>query len=297
MIRRWTALLVLQATAGFAIGPHIAFVRVMPAPHDLSPARSIAVIYAIGDNQKITTFVEYFVEHVDRSGTLRVENAVEDNQHLTAFDGAAMRRLRRQHPADAYVGIGLFTCDGAERRAEGSEHDVDGSRVRRVHQWVDASCLARLDIRSDTGKRLFSLTAHGEGTSPRSASLTLEERDVAYEQAARYAARNAAEMITPRMVRESIELDETAPSFSEGMSMIASDRLQDARAIWEVALRQHRNSAALYYNLGAVCEAAGDIEAAHRYLQSAVRLVPTDRRYREELQLLQRRNTLKPLTR
>ena len=163
MIRRLTAALVFQASAAFAVGPHVAFVRLLPAAHDLSPAKSIAVIYAIGDNQKITTFVENFVEYVDRSGTLRVENAVEDNQHLSAFDAAAIKRLRREHPADAYVGIGLFTCDGAERHAEGSEHDVDGGRVKRVHQWVDASCLARIDIRSDTGKRLFSLTAHGEG--------------------------------------------------------------------------------------------------------------------------------------
>ncbi len=143
MLRKWIAALVLQAPAAFAVGNHVAFVRVIPAPHDLSPAKSIAVIYAIGDNQKITTFVETFVEYVDRSRTLRVENAVEDNQHLSRFDGVALKRLRREHPADAYVGIGLFTCDGAERHAEGSEHDVDGGRVRRVHEWVDASCLAR----------------------------------------------------------------------------------------------------------------------------------------------------------
>jgi tetratricopeptide (TPR) repeat protein len=293
MIRRCIAALIFQASTLFAVGPHIAFVRVLPAPHDLSPAKSIAVIYAIGDSEKITTFVENFVEHIDRSRTLRVENAVEDNRHLKTFDSAAMQRLRHDHPADAYVGIGLFTCDGAERLAEGSEHDVDGGRVKRVHHWVDASCLARLDVRSDTGKRLFSLTAHGEGTSPRSTSLTEEEKDIAYEQAARYAAFSAAEMITPRTIRESIELDETAPSFAEGMAMISADRLQDARAIWDVALRQHRDSAPLYYNLGAVCEALGDIDAARRYLQSAVRLLPAERRYRQELQLLQRRNTRK----
>ena len=101
MFRRFTAALVLQASAAFAVGPYVAFVRVMPAPHDLSPARSIAVIYAIGDNQKITSFVQNFVEYIDRSRTLRVENAVEDNQHLAKFDGAAMTRLRREHPADA----------------------------------------------------------------------------------------------------------------------------------------------------------------------------------------------------
>jgi len=293
MIRTFIAALVLLATGAFALGPHISFTRLVAPPHDLAPARSIAVVYAIGDSQKITKFVEDFVEYVDRSGTMRVENAVEDNQHLSSFDNAAMKRLRREHPADAYVGVSLFTCDGAERSAEGGERDVDGARVRRVHHWVDASCLARLDIRSDSGKRLHSLTAHGEGTSPRSASLSAEEKDVAYDQAARYAALNAADMITPRVVRETIELDDSAPSFDEGMSMIRSERLEDARAIWEVTLRQHRDSAPLYYDLGALCEAMGDVPAAHRYLQSAVRLLPNERRYRQELQLLQRRNARK----
>lgn len=290
-MKRWcSAALFFQAAAAVA-GPHLAFTRLVAAPHDLTPAQSVAVIFAIGDNQKITTFVEDFVEYVARSGTLHVENAVEDNRHLTDFDNAAMKRLHREHPADAYIGVTLFTCDGREHHAEGSERDVDGTRVRRLHEWVDASCLARIDVRSDRGKRLFSVTAHGEGTSPRGTRLSAEEKDVAYEQAARYAALNAAEMITPRQVRESIELDDTAPSFEEGMAMIHSDRLQDARAIWEVAVRLHRDSAPLYYNLGAVCEASGDLAAAHRYFQSAVRLSPSERRYREELQLLQRRNT------
>ncbi len=272
------------------LGAHISFMRVIPAPHDIAPAQRIAVIYAIGDNQKVTTFVEDFVEYVGRTGTLRIDNAVEDNQHAAALDDKALKRLRREHPADAYIGVSLFTCAGTTRSAEGSERDVDGARIRRLHMWLDATCVAKLDVRSEKGRRLISFTAHGEGTSPRSISLSDEERDVAYEQAARYAALNAADMITPRMVRETIELDETAPSFDEGLAMINSDRPQDARAIWEVALRQHRNSAALLFNLGAVCEATGDFTAARKYLQSAVRLSPEERRYREELQLLQRRN-------
>src|SRR5213594_607547 len=273
------------------LGAHISFMRVIPAQHDLAPAQRIAVIYAIGDNLKVTTFVEDFVEYVGRAGTLRIDNAVEDNQHLVSLDDKALKRLRREHPADAYIGVSRFTCAGETRGAEGSELDVDGTRVRRLHVWVDATCVAKLDVRGENGRRIVSFTAHGEGTSPRStSSLTDEERDVAYEQAARYAALNAADMITPRMVRETIELDESSPSFDEGLAMINADRPQDARAIWEVALRQHRDSAPLYFNLGAVCEATGDLTAAQKYLQAAVRLSPQQRRYRQELQLLQRRN-------
>ncbi len=276
-----------------AASPRLTFTRTIPPLHNLAPAQQIAVIYAIGDNQKVTTFVEYFVDYVSRGGTLRIENAVEDNQHLSAFDDAALKRLRREHPADAYVGVNLFTCSGTPRSAQGSERDVDGARVRRLHVWLDATCVARLDVRGENGRRLLTFTARGEGTSPRVMSLTDEERDVAYEQAARYAAFNAADLITPRVVRETIELEDSAPAFDEGMAMINSDRLDDARAIWEVALRQHRDSAALLYNLGAVCEAIGDFVAAHRYLRGAVRLSPKERRYREELQALQRRNVKK----
>ena len=65
--------------------------------------------------------------------------------------------------------------------------------------------------------------------------------------------------------------------------MIDSNRLADARAIWEVALRRHRDSAALNYNLGALCEAAGDVKSARKCLEAAVRLAPNEPRYRQEM--------------
>jgi tetratricopeptide (TPR) repeat protein len=293
MIRLLPPLLLLQATTVFAGGPYISFTRIVPASHDLAPAQTIAVIYAIGDNQNVTTFVEDFVDYVERARTLRIENAVENNKNLASFDGADFKRLRRQHPADAYIGINVFTCTSTQRSAQGSERALDGSRVQRLHVWLDAACEARLDIRNDRGRHLMTLTARGEGTSPRSSELSAEERDVAFEQAARYAALNAADMITPRVVRETIELDDTAPAFDQGLSMIQVDRLEDARTIWEVALRGNRNSAALNFDLGAVCEATGDAAAARKYFQAAVRLSPDERRYRQELELLQRRNVRK----
>jgi len=155
--------------------------------------------------------------------------------------------------------------------------------VQKVHAWIDAACEARVDVRDDRGQHVLSMNVHGEGTSPRSTSLTDEDRQVAFDQAARYAALNAAEMITPRVVKETIELDESAPSFEEGMSMIDANRLQDARAIWEVALQRNRDSAALNFNLAALCEAAGDSASARKYFQAAVRLAPNDNRYRAEM--------------
>jgi tetratricopeptide (TPR) repeat protein len=283
---------VLFAMAGsVAAAPRITFTRRVPAPHDLAPAERVAVIYAIGDSDKVQTFVERFVDDVGRAGTLRVTNAVENNHHFTSFDRRAVAALRHEHPADAYLGVNVFTCSGVERSAEGSEHDADGGRVKKKHHWIDATCSARVDVLGGDGKKLFSYRVRGEGTSPRSAALTEDEKDVAYEQAARYAANVAAEEITPRRVRESIELDDTAPSFDDGMAMIDAGKLADARAIWEAALRRHRQSAALSFDLGALSEALGDLEAAHRYFQAAVKLSPKEARYRSELQLFQKRTT------
>lgn len=283
MKRVWASIF-LCATAVFAAGPRLSFTHVVSSPYTLTPGQRIAVIYAIGDHQAVTTFVEDFVDDVDRAGTLRIENAVGEN--LNARD---YRRLRREHPAERYIGVSAFTCTGTQKSASGSEHDTYGERVQRMHIWIDAVCDAKLDVRDEHGQHLMTLSVRGEGTSPRASSLTPEEREVAYEQAARYAAFNAADMITPRVVRETIELDQTAPAFDEGMSMIDANRLENARAIWEAALQRNRASAALNFNLGALCQAIGDAASARKYFQSAVRLAPNENRYRVEMRRAERR--------
>lgn len=275
------AALALRASA---ITPRITFVRTIAPIHDLG-AEDVAVIYAIGDHSAINDFVDELVDHANRAGTLRVENAVEGNRHLSDFAS-----IRKDHRADIYLGVNQFTCDGKERHAEGSEHDADGGRVKRTYAWLDAVCTARIDvIRAKDGVKTLSFTVKGEGTSPRSPALTSDERDVAFAQAAHYAGRVAAEAITPRGIRETIELDPAAPSFDEGYAMITSDRLADARAIWEAALRQHHDSAALIFNLAALSEAMGDVTAAGHYFELAPKLRPGEARYRSELSLFRKR--------
>lgn len=283
------AAVLLNAASVFAVAPRIAFVRALPATYELAPAERLAFIYAIGDNEQVFDFVVDFIDAVGRAGAYRVENAVENNRHLNVAEGA-LQTLRREYPADAYLGVTAFTCHGTDRSAEGSERDTAGERVKRLHHWVDVTCAARVHVMDRDGKRLFSYTVRGEGTSPRSNALTNDERAVAYLQATHYAAVSAAQAITPRRVRESIELDETAPAFDEAFAMIASNRLADARAIWEAALQRHRDSAALHYDLGAVCEAAGDLASARGYFQSAVKLSPAEKKFVRELDLFRKRN-------
>jgi tetratricopeptide (TPR) repeat protein len=283
-----TALL-LCAAGALASPPRLTFTRTMAPIHDLAPAERLAVIYAIGDSSKVEAFVEHFIDLVARAGAMHITNAVENNHHLLV-DEASLRNVRRHHPADAYLGINRFTCSGDEKSAEGSEYLDSGDRVKRMHHWIDAICSARVDVLNTEGKRMFSFTVRGEGTSPRSTSLTEDERDIAYEQAARFAAVIAADAITPRVTRETIELDENAPSFDEGFSMIRSERLEDARAIWQASANRHRDSAPLYFNLAAVSEAIGDLVAARQYFEKAAQLSPKERRYATELHLFRRRN-------
>lgn len=275
--------------AAYAAPPRIQFIRTLPAIRDLGQAERLSVIYAIGDSNKIETFLDRFVDLVSRAGALRIENAVENNRRLVV-DERSLRALRRSHPADAYLGVNRFSCSGIEKSAEGSEHLESGERVKRLHHWIDATCSARVDVLNVDGKKLFSYAVRGVGTSPRTILLTEDERDIAYEQAARFAAVIAADEITPRTLRESIELDERAPSFDEGFSMIGSDRFADARAIWQAAARRHPDSAALFFNLAAVSEAIGDVSAARDYYEKAVHLAPKERRYAIEFRLFRRRN-------
>ena len=287
--------LAVYAIAVLFAAPRIAFVRTLPARHAIGGERA-AVIYALGDNDKVTTFVEVFLAHTNREGSIiRVDDAVDRSRHLFGERPTEqqIRHLNHDHPADVYLGINHFSCDTVERGGEGSTYDVDGTRIKRKQVWADATCRARIDvIQPSTVKRLFSFDVKGEGTSARVVEMTEEDRGVAVEQAARYAALDASEAIMPRRIRESIELDEDAPMFDRGNAMIESGRLEAARTLWENELKTHDSSAPLHYDLAAVCDAIGDLECARDHYVAAARIAPGDARYRSELHLFKKRRSV-----
>jgi tetratricopeptide (TPR) repeat protein len=273
-MRRTIAVLLHLAIAPllFAVSPRIAFERVLPAPHDLGDAEEIAIANANGNEAHLDFFVESFIDHVNRSDLLRMRDA-------RASTG----------PADVYADVKFFRCDSAVRETEGSVRDIDGNRVKRIVFFVEAVCSARIDILTRFLKPQSMFFAKGEGRSPRVETVTDEERHHALADAARLAAKDAADRITPRRVRESILLDPTAPAFEEGYSRIAADRFGQARAIWETELRRQPRSAALRFNLGALCEALGDRRAAEQHYNAARQMAPNEPRYASELKLFARR--------
>ena len=292
-MRMTLAAVVVAALAQSAMAaPRLAFVRTLPPRHDIG-AEQAAVIYAIGDNEKVTTFVDVFLEHTNRSGILRVDDAIDRSRHFIGErpSDATIQRLNRDHPADVYLGVNRFSCEAQTRGGEGSTHDVDGTRVKQKQVWVDAVCRARIDvIQPSTAKRLFAFEVKGEGTSPRVVEITDEDRGIAFEQAARYAALDASEAITPRQIRESIELDENAPGFVDVIPLIDASRLSDVRLRFENELRRAPASAPLHYNVAAVCEALGDLGCARDHYREATRIAPKEARYRSEMDLFHKRN-------
>jgi tetratricopeptide (TPR) repeat protein len=189
--------------------------------------------------------------------------------------------------------------DGDRFRTWLKDHEKlsDATTARRItsaRQMFKRACKWRLIVENlgldvAVGRQRSSFYVKGDGTSPRVLELTDEERNVALEQAARYAAVDAAERITPRRVRESILLDDTAPAFDEGFARIDVGEYADARKIWERALAGTPRSPALHFNLAAVCEALGDRKEAELHYVAARQLAPAEGRYVSELRSFLRR--------
>ncbi|HUR80691.1 MAG TPA: DUF6340 family protein [Thermoanaerobaculia bacterium] len=271
-MRRLALLLLPIALAPFVLAgsPRISFERILPAAHDLGKAHDVAIVAAEG--KFVDEFVENFMDQVNHDGFAHVRDARDATG-----------------PADAYLSVHSFTCETFPREGEGSSRDQDGNRVKRKQVWIDAVCGARVDVMSRDMKRLSSFFGRGEGTSSRVAASSEEETLTAVRQAARYAAIDAAERITPRRVREHIALDDTAPAFGDAIALIESGHFAEARGVWETELRRNPRSAPLHYNLAAVCEALGDRNAAKSHYVAANQLAPKDDRYASEMRLFSRR--------
>src|SRR5512142_985697 len=249
---RYVCAFVLMAVAMPAgAASRLSFERVVPARQDLHGAEDLLITYAIADNEKVSTFLDTFVEQANRAGTLRVTDVtrIEHSTERSHRWRRAPRYLEQRTPADAFLRVEVFTCTATAKTGEGRAYDVDGNRVPRTVRWFDAVCQAHIDViaKKSSGK-IAELNVRGEGTSTRvEGALSEGERDTALEQAARFAAIAAAEEITPRRVRETIELVESAPEFARGMAEVDADNFDQARRLWEDAVTRHPGSAALEF--------------------------------------------------
>jgi tetratricopeptide (TPR) repeat protein len=262
---------ILLAPVLFAAPPRIAFERFVPAEHDIGSTEEVAIVRVNGSSEQAEWFVDELLRDLDRT-------------QLRARD------IRfAAGPAAAHLDVKTLACNTINHEGEGSVRDVDGNKVKKRYFTVEATCTARIDVLNRVMRYQSTFYVTGAGTSPRVDPVTEEDRVRAIEHAVRTAASEAAHRITPRRVRESIELDASAPAFEDGLAMIEAGRLAEARTIWERALRTDARSAPLRYNLGAVCEAMGDRRTAELHYGAARQLAPGDARYANELKMFVRR--------
>jgi len=77
------------------------------------------------------------------------------------------------------------------------------------------------------------------------------------------------------------------------MSYIDSEQFDEARRAWEKTEQRSRSSAALQFNLAAICEAVGDITNAEIHYANAEKLAPKDSRFKYEHEMFRRRTGMK----
>src|SRR5436305_7285996 len=116
---RTTLLAVVAAAAltpAIIAAPRINFTRTLPPLHDIGTDHS-AVIYALGDNDKVTTFVDVFLTHTNRAANLRLDDALDRSRNLIGERPSekTIRQLNREHPAGVYLGINQFSCNAETR--------------------------------------------------------------------------------------------------------------------------------------------------------------------------------------
>jgi hypothetical protein len=265
----------------------ITFWRRLPAAHDLGDARRIAVVYALGDSEQLRTFVDVFVEQSTRSAVFdEVQDLSIAEQHLfgPGTAGSVFRRLRGQYPADVYLGFNHFTCAQGEKSAAGVERDVDGAKTPVTRRWIETRCAVRVElIDGKSGKRRDSFHIFGDGSSPPSDSLSEESYARSAQNAARHTALNATESIAPGKVRETIDLDDSAPEYEAASLRISAADFEGARRILESQISTHGDSAALAFDLGALSEALNDRSSARRYYDAAERLAPKNAQFRSQI--------------
>jgi hypothetical protein len=292
--RRLVLLAMVFAMACLAPAPlraasRLTFTRTVPPPHDLHGAKHLVFIYALGDSDRIRDFVDSLTSLLSRSEFFAVDDVTERSQHLFGAKPGdpQIKALHKHHPADLYLGVTLFTCDSVEKSSEGTARTESG-RESVTRHWTEARCSTRVDVMDGTTmKRQFSLHVRGDGTSVPSATPSPDDHGHALDEAARHTAIAAAEMITPRRVREAIELDDSAARFDEANSWLDAGQLDRAREVFEAV--SHNGSAAAHFDLAAVCEALEDLDCAQSHYEQAQKLAPHDERFRAELRRFHRR--------
>jgi tetratricopeptide (TPR) repeat protein len=272
--------------------------RLAPARSSLGAARSLAIIDARYPEARqaapvATTSNESYSARISRMLVMDLSAGdifqVVDARKLgvrpaeVGHDAGRTAILLQAAPADAYLGIRLLGCaaplmSATEQRGSGS-----GSVSVTVY-WYQGECVAEMTALDREGKTIATVQQTGRWESSRQDRAEGGAiQETALNNAIDDAAKRLAAEIKPRRVKEAVPLDAAAPLAAEGLREIDAGQLAAARSLWEGALAANPSSAGLRYNLGAVCEALGDVDAARKSYQDALALAPSDEKVKKGL--------------
>lgn len=241
-----------------ACTPGVQVIHTVP-PWEVSilPAKVVAVIGRSGEkppNKVEDDFLDLFL------GTLRSRNAWEVLDERKQARATDLQTYRGQTKADVIARVHQPKDNCMVDETFVSADIVDGETYYTYSYDADCSVSVEL-IDAHTGKVLGTVDTNG--TSQK------DDRDSAWWEAMRDAATRLVNGFTPRQRNETIVFDDKAPLAGEGIKKANKGDLAGARALWEAAIPTLPPSAPLFYNLGVVCEAQNDYDAARRYYDLA----------------------------
>jgi tetratricopeptide (TPR) repeat protein len=299
-VRRFrTAALAPLALLAASCGPQVAITHTIPAPHNLGPVKTLVLVEAQGVEGRQNAFVDSLAARTREAGFYEWADARQGRHRLAELRegkrNERAERFRRKYPGDVYVAVELFGGRAHERSEVVKEKEKDDKgeehEVRKTKYWWAAECEARVEmIDAGDGHELASFRVEGRHESYKTDSHHDYDQDSTEIAAARNAAYEAFRLFTPRRSKEAVDLDKKAPAAKEGIAAVENGRYDEARRLWEDALRTNPGSAGLHYNLGAVCEALGDRASARKHYKEAIRLDPSKKEYGEALDKLEQRS-------
>lgn len=276
--------MVAPASGWNPFAPKVTFTRRVPAPHNLGPLTRIALIELSGENALI--FSHNFKQAVAADGVFELTDATSERGSLSKLtrDDKPAKEFRKAHPADVYIGVNISRCSTHPASRIHREKQKDKSYVTKTYYWVTSSCnaIVRL-IDGRDGRELTSFPVTSTRKSGESLQIYGYAAATVEAEALRSLVNDVRSGFTPRSEEESIVLDKKSPKFKDAMQQIKNRKIENARQLWEDTLAAGEESAALHYNLAAVCEALGDATAAREHYTEASKLDSASKLYREEL--------------
>jgi sulfatase modifying factor 1 len=279
MMFRTFALLTLFVLAGCAAPLQVAAIHTVPPKFNIVPAKNLAVIgdaNDIVDQQHEDDFIDLVISKLHHYEQYEVKDERQLSRGFNPGHGLSevgdWQNYMQQTAGEVIVRVGVPNTDCPVTETTRDDGSDDAGDV----VWLDVQCRARLDLfKARTGERIGSLTAEGVGSD--------RNRHTAWNDAMNDAADQIIAGFAAQMFPELVVLDQDAPLVHEGMAKFYSRDYAGARSLWENALANSPNSAPLLYNLGALCEALHDSEAARAYYLRAIAIAPQVQRYQEAL--------------